>query len=550
MVGVKGLKPSTSRSQTGRAINCATPRGVSLVIILYTRLYFQTFTVVVFLFKKSYHRISMKKPEKVFPWMLGVAALLAAAVSLFIGLQQSVWFDEAYSISVAEHSFGEIIRLTADDVHPPVYYWLLKAWTMLFGPSELALRSMSAVLLGLSIFVAGLLIRKLFGVKAAMTTLPFLVFAPFLLRYGFEVRMYALASCIGVSATYVLVLAVDEAKKRKRWLLFLAYALLVALGVYTLYFMALLWIAHLAWLAWLAYERRSLKVLYPGVSAYVLALLLFIPWLPVFLGTAGGGSLSPVTRQLDLENLYGMLTFLFLYRPSWEMLGMGILVVVLIVAMVGYIFYRALQNSRENERRYFFLFLAYFVVPVITLIIVTHVKPVYIERYVAHIAIGFYALLGVAVALALRKANIITYVATGGLVAVLCLGCFQLARAGNYNFQRLHKPSMGDVAMLLSDCRNDAVIFADGPQIAVELGYYVTDCPVYFFNETYEMGGGFAMLSKSPLRVADSAELPEADKILHVYYDEPKRTIPDAFSLKDTTAIDAVSVATYQTTSQ
>lgn len=27
MVGVKGLKPSTSRSQTERAINCATPRG-------------------------------------------------------------------------------------------------------------------------------------------------------------------------------------------------------------------------------------------------------------------------------------------------------------------------------------------------------------------------------------------------------------------------------------------------------------------------------------------------------------------------------------------
>ena len=26
MVGVKGLKPSTSRSQTERAINCATPR--------------------------------------------------------------------------------------------------------------------------------------------------------------------------------------------------------------------------------------------------------------------------------------------------------------------------------------------------------------------------------------------------------------------------------------------------------------------------------------------------------------------------------------------
>jgi hypothetical protein len=35
LVGVKGLKPSTSRSQTERAINCATPRqgGVNLRII-------------------------------------------------------------------------------------------------------------------------------------------------------------------------------------------------------------------------------------------------------------------------------------------------------------------------------------------------------------------------------------------------------------------------------------------------------------------------------------------------------------------------------------
>lgn len=34
VVGVKGLKPSTSRSQTGRAINCATPRQVKLSMII------------------------------------------------------------------------------------------------------------------------------------------------------------------------------------------------------------------------------------------------------------------------------------------------------------------------------------------------------------------------------------------------------------------------------------------------------------------------------------------------------------------------------------
>jgi putative flippase GtrA len=40
MVGVKGLKPSTSRSQTERAINCATPRW-AWYIVLYLSEYYQ-----------------------------------------------------------------------------------------------------------------------------------------------------------------------------------------------------------------------------------------------------------------------------------------------------------------------------------------------------------------------------------------------------------------------------------------------------------------------------------------------------------------------------
>ncbi len=38
MVGVKGLKPSTSRSQTERAINCATPRFTRVIIQYFTPL--------------------------------------------------------------------------------------------------------------------------------------------------------------------------------------------------------------------------------------------------------------------------------------------------------------------------------------------------------------------------------------------------------------------------------------------------------------------------------------------------------------------------------
>src|SRR5690606_39272873 len=129
---------------------------------------------------------------------------------------------------------------------------------------------------------------------------------------------------------------------------------------------------------------------------------------------------------------------------------------------------------------------------------------------------------------------------------VLVSGTFSLTQHGNYNFQRLHTPSIKQAASHLAACEDGAVVFADGPQIAVELMYHLAECPVYFFNETLEMTGGFAMISGSEYRVADTSELPEADTILHVFYNEPKNKIPDTFSRKSVVTHEKVSVAVYQ----
>lgn len=489
--------------------------------------------------------------EHTFLLFLGLAAFLAAATSLYIGLQQSVWFDEAYSIALAEHSWGEIVRLTAQDVHPPLYYWLLKAWMMVFGSTELALRSMSALLFGLSIGMAGLLLRRLFGARAALMTLPFMVFAPFLLRYGFEIRMYALASLIGVVATYVLVLAVESETRKRRLLLFVAYSLLVAAGVYTLYFMALLWIAHLVWLAWVACQEKRRDIAVLAAAAYAFAALLFIPWLPVFLSKAGGGTLSGVTHELGFENLLGIVSYLFLYQPPWNIKGVSVVIAFFIMAAIVYLATCGYRNATKRERRYLVLLGAYFIVPVLILVVVTRFVPIYLERYVAHIAIGAYAVIGVLAGLSLRSNTKWSWAVIGGLLSVLIYGCVSMmTQFGNYNFQRIHTPSVKHAAGLLTDCKNEAIIFADGPQIAMELGYYIKDCPIYFFNETLELGGGFAMISNSPLRVANASELPKASEVLHVYYNEPKNTLPASFHRESVTTKEKLSVAVYKTASR
>ena len=58
--------------------------------------------------------------EKHFLLLVVGFALIFAVMSLSIGMSQSVWFDEAYSITLAKRPIGELVHLTAIDVHPPV----------------------------------------------------------------------------------------------------------------------------------------------------------------------------------------------------------------------------------------------------------------------------------------------------------------------------------------------------------------------------------------------------------------------------------------------
>jgi len=48
---------------------------------------------------------------------------------------KTFWYDEAYSIGLIDMSFKDIWNTTALDVHPPLYYYILKVFTFIFGHS-------------------------------------------------------------------------------------------------------------------------------------------------------------------------------------------------------------------------------------------------------------------------------------------------------------------------------------------------------------------------------------------------------------------------------
>ena len=81
-----------------------------------------------------------------------IAFLVVLIVCLAAGLRfyelgrQSLWADEGNSAVMAARSLAQIAVSAANDIHPPLYYWLLRLWTQFAGVSEVGLRSLSAVL--------------------------------------------------------------------------------------------------------------------------------------------------------------------------------------------------------------------------------------------------------------------------------------------------------------------------------------------------------------------------------------------------------------------
>src|SRR5271165_5549902 len=88
------------------------------------------------------------------PAIVSGAAVAGGIALRWSGLgRKSLWLDEGYTAWVVSNPWQQIVRIISVDTAPPLYYLLLRGWTQLFGFSEAALRSMSALMATVALFV-------------------------------------------------------------------------------------------------------------------------------------------------------------------------------------------------------------------------------------------------------------------------------------------------------------------------------------------------------------------------------------------------------------
>ena len=236
----------------------------------------------------------------------GEWAALAGLLVLGAGLRlhdlaaESLWLDEAFSITIARVSPDYIVEMTAQDVHPPLYYFLLYVWMGILGSSEWDARLLSVVLSLVTVIVAAVAGGRIFGRRTGLIAAGLLAVAPFQVEYAQEARMYAMLALLGTVATWCLfevyvrvspgappTAALGGApgpRSAAGWLL--AYIVVTAMLTYTQVHSLFVLAAHAAVVAidLARRSRRALPFAARWAGAQVAVLLAFLPWLPTFVG--------------------------------------------------------------------------------------------------------------------------------------------------------------------------------------------------------------------------------------------------------------------------
>lgn len=161
-----------------------------------------------------------------------LAALLALATAArFSGIgEASIWFDEAFSIRTASLDPAAILQYVADyDTHPPLYYLVLHYWIELFGDSEVAVRSLSAIVSAATVVVVyrlgSMLLNRRAGLMAGLLTGA----SEFHLRSAHQARYYALLTLLAGLSFLLLV----TYRRRRGLLRGILYVVVTAALLYT-----------------------------------------------------------------------------------------------------------------------------------------------------------------------------------------------------------------------------------------------------------------------------------------------------------------------------
>lgn len=179
-------------------------------------------------------------------FILSIILIIGLVLRLLDINKTSFWYDEAFTGDVIKLSWKEMFSvIAADKVHPPLFYVLIRCWSLLFGVTQFSLRGFS-VFFGLGSIVMAYIVGKDFFNKnkfpiTGLVLAAVIAISPFFVTYSNEARAYSFLAFLALGFAYT-TLKFLSAKITKERIKFLIFSILLAVILCSTHYLQIVYV--------------------------------------------------------------------------------------------------------------------------------------------------------------------------------------------------------------------------------------------------------------------------------------------------------------------
>lgn len=413
---------------------------------------------------------------------------LALAVLTFLNVHGSLMGDETFSLALVQHSWGEMFSLAMEDVHPPLYYMILKLFTDLIGsgdPVRAALAGKFASMLPLWIlFVLAItLIRKDYGRRVSVLFALFLIGLPSLIHIASYIRMYSWGMLFVTMSGLMAARILRRCDTMRTWVIFFLSSIAAC---YTHYFCdAAIFYIYVLLLVWMIGHRREcIKRLLVQAAVVVIA---FLPWMFVLAGQVGAVAEEYWIEEIDAATILDYCKFFLAPYVNAAMIRVPL--ELLMAAIIVYSFVIAVRKKTRYVE-------AVYLMAIVLCVIVTGIvvswafRPIFVARYAVPSSALF--CLGLAIVIArtlpdkatlryMQIRNLITVGSVLVLTAISTINILSFAkneRTYARDFQSLQENLLNPV-MEKAASGEEVAVLVDSDSLDETLAYLMPEATIY-----------------------------------------------------------------------
>ena len=423
-----------------------------------------------------------KNPLRYFMGLIQVYTVLIVFMIFGMVKSSDIWYDEVFSVRFAQLGMSSLIKMASKDVHPPLYYIYLKICMKVFGVFGLDVIQASKLASCIPA-VALLVFAIIWGRKrlnGTVTTLfAFLIVTlPCLSAYYVEIRMYSLALMF-ITFEYAAMTDILESqdKKLSRFVVMFCMALAAA---YTQYFAGIAAAAvYIVLLIGLLVIKKDRSYLYAVIGMIVLSIILYLPWLPVFLRQLSDVSGSYWIQPMTLRSLPGCLKFMFMPQIFNTKAAYALAGLMIALCFISYILFFAKKPDKKDIILVisgpFAALLIIFVGYVFSLM----GSPIFTYRYL--IPVMGIICLNISRVIADRKSNAAMY-----FIIFFCVILGYVSFSGFYNEEVKKSNAWKEAQIILSKIEPKSAVITNFDHVMTICAYYLTDDDIYLYEDEAE----------------------------------------------------------------